>query len=285
MPHKYTLATTAVFSFGGTVCFDTWKHFDVLGAVKVIANVVAEGGLLVEHLVLPLCTTLVAALVWALAPRFEHLLGARTLLGDDEACVEVAIASGVIVLRFVGIQRHHDERLLGHVPVVEQPLERQVRVVKHDIRVHEKYVVMRLERFLHDGDLDPGAPAVVVVGSADELVVIAMHHGVDVVAQHASRESSNTLAAFPHELVVHELAGLGQRAAVNVDDQDFLPKVLPEPRLAVQAVYLAVIIGEIGGVDGMQDGLVEGLDDRGHGRVTVGEGDVVGVWVSFLTRC
>lgn len=38
---------------------------------------------------------------------------------------------------------------------------------------------------------------------------------------------------------------------------------------------IAILVGEVGGVNGVQDGAIEGLDDGGHGNVVGGQRDVV----------
>lgn len=67
-------------------------------------------------------------------------------------------------------------------------------------------------------------------------------------AEHARRERAH---ALPFELLVHQLALAGERPAVNVQNENFLPQLLRELGLAVQVVYLAVFVGEVCGIDGV----------------------------------
>ena len=87
-----------------------------------------------------------------------------------------------------------------------------------------------------------------------------------VVAEHARRERSH---ALPLQLLVHELTLTGERPAVDVQDKHLLSQLLCEPRLAVQMVHVAVFVGEVCGIDWVEDGAVESLDDGGHGRVVL----------------
>lgn len=85
-------------------------------------------------------------------------------------------------------------------------------------------------------------------------------------AQHASRQRAH---ALPLEALVHNLALARERPAVDVENQHLAAQPVPEPRRAGQAVDVALVVGEVGGVDGVQDGAVEGLEDGGHGHVAV----------------
>lgn len=96
-------------------------------------------------------------------------------------------------------------------------------------------------------------------------------------AEHAGRQGPH---ALPLELLVHELAVARQRAAVNVENEDFFAQLLVVARLAGQAVHVAVFVGKGGGIDGVQDGAVEGLDDGFHRHVAFGERAIARVCVS-----
>jgi hypothetical protein len=174
MSDEDALAATTIRSLGCAVGLDAGENANIIGAIIVVTQVVAERSLLVGPVLLPPCAALVFCLRGALGPRLVHLLCALALTSNDKAGVEVAVASRVVVLWLVGVDGHHGEGVVGHVPVVEQPLERKVRVVKHDVRIHEDDVVVGLESLLHQGHLDPGTPAIGVIWGANKFIIVTV---------------------------------------------------------------------------------------------------------------
>ena len=284
MSDEDAFAATTIRSLGCAIGLDAGENANIIRAIIVVPQVIAECSLLVGPVLLPPCATLVFCLRGALGPRLVHLLCALTLTSNDKAGVEIAIASVVIVLWLVGVDGHHGEGVVGHVPVVEQPLERKVRVVKHDVRIHEDDVVVGLESLLHHRHLDPGTPAVGVVWGANKSIIVTVDaccyasergrptKGIllteHIMAEHARREGAHP---FPLQLLVHDLALARERPAVDIQNKHLLPQLLCVLGLAWQAVHVAILVGEVRGVNRMQDRAIEGFKYGGHARVFFGD--------------
>lgn len=96
-----------------------------------------------------------------------------------------------------------------------------------------------------------------------------------VVAEHARGERSH---ALPLQLLVHELALTSEWPAVDVQDEHLLAQLLCELWLSVQVVHVAILVGEVGGINWVQYGAVEGFYDGGHGRVFLDDRDILRAW-------
>jgi hypothetical protein len=97
-------------------------------------------------------------------------------------------------------------------------------------------------------------------------------HTEHIMAEHARRERSH---ALPLQLLIHELAFTSERPAVDIQDEHLLAQLLREFGLAVQVVYIAVLVGEVRRVDWVQDGAVKGFYYGGHRSVLLHNGGIV----------
>jgi hypothetical protein len=87
-------------------------------------------------------------------------------------------------------------------------------------------------------------------------------------AEHTCREGAHP---FPLQLLVHELAFARERPAVDIQNEHLLPQLLRKLGLAGKTVHVAILVGEVRGVNRMQNGAVEGFDYGGHARVFFGD--------------
>lgn len=96
------------------------------------------------------------SVVGADLPGLEDLVRLLVVLGDDEAGVEVELAELVPVVAQVRVGCHGQRVGLGvDVPVVHQPLERQVEAVENGVRVEVDACLVIFEDFANHGRLLP----------------------------------------------------------------------------------------------------------------------------------
>lgn len=175
MAHEF--ASAAQLGFGWvSICFRAGQRDNFVGERVFVAKVVTEGGLFVAPFVPPFRAIGIFFVGYTVLPCIEHLGCAIAGLGDDESRVEVDVAALVAVKVAVGVEGHGEHGLLGDVPVIKEPFEREVVIVENGIGVHENDVVVCFEGFADHGDFNPGLVSVGVAGGLDEFVVVAVYH-------------------------------------------------------------------------------------------------------------
>lgn len=140
---------------------------ELVGSVVVVADEVAESRLLVSPVVRPLGALGVVNTGRAVLPVVEELLSTVALLRDNEAGVPQDPVFLITVTLGVGILGHGQEGLGLDVPEAQEPLEGQVHLLENGVGIEEDDDIVLLERFSDDGDLDPGAPSILVIRGSD----------------------------------------------------------------------------------------------------------------------
>lgn len=236
----------------------------------VVADILAKSRLLVEFGALPLGAALVAHVVGAFVPGFEDILGVCVVLDNHEARVGQGAVEAIRVALGVhgipGVEGHGDAVLGLDVPVVEQPLQREVHEAEGGVGIEEDDEFVVVDVVGEGGGLDPGGVAVFELGGLDKLVVVAVGQGIGIVVEDAA---GDVVELLPVELALFKVLCGGQRAGFQVEDQDVLAELLLVARLGGQEqlgeVVALVDVGEgrLGRSDGQ--GRVEERDDVGDG--------------------
>jgi hypothetical protein len=252
--------------------FDTWEtvglaaveFFDVV--LVVVADVFAKGRLLVELGLLPLGAVCIANIVGTLVPSLEDGHGVLVVLDNHETGVGVGAVETVrVVLGLSGIPGVlcHDKRVLRlDVPVVQHPLDGEMDEAEGSVGIEEDNEFVVFDVVGQGRGLDPGGVAVLELGGMDELVVVAVGHGVGVVAEDAARD---VLEVAPVELALFKDGSRGERAGFEVEDEDVAAHVLGVAGVGGQGDFCAVGLADegLGGRD--LDGVVQHADDIAEG--------------------
>jgi hypothetical protein len=187
--HKFALAIANLHT-RKPIRLAALKLLDIL--FVIVANVLAERGLLVKTRLLPLRAVCISCVVGALVPRFEDGHGVFVVLHDHEARVGVGAVKAVgVVLRLVcapGVFGHDEGVVRLNVPVVEHPFDGDVQEAEGGIGVEEDNELIVLDVVCERRRLDPGCVAVFELVRVNELVVVAVHECVRVVVEDAARD-------------------------------------------------------------------------------------------------
>ncbi len=167
----------------------TLKLHDVFPVV--VADVLAESGLLVEAGLLPLRAVCVAGVVGALVPRLENGHGLFVVLYDHKAGVGVGAVETIgVVLGLVwapGIFRHDERMVRLDVPVVEHPFDGNVEEAESSIGIEEDNKLVVVDVVCERRGFDPGSVSVFEFAGLYKLVVVAVDERIRVVVENATR--------------------------------------------------------------------------------------------------
>jgi hypothetical protein len=250
----------ADFDSWETVGFAAVELLDVV--LVVVADVFAKGGLLVELGLLPLGAVLVSNVVWTLVPGLENGHCVLVVLHNHEAGIGVGAVETVgVVLGLSGIPGilGHDKRVLRlDVPVVQHPLDGEMDEAEGSVGIeeHDEFVVFDVVG--QRRRLDPGSMAVLKLGGVNEFVVVAVCHGVGVVAEDAARD---VLEVAPVELALFKRGRRGERAGFEVEDEDVAAHVLGVAWVGRQGDFGAVGLADERLGRRNLDGVVEHADE------------------------
>ena len=237
------LSVAARLGLGETVGFGARKILDVLGVV--VSDVGTETTLVgrLSGAVLSELDTVgvLATLVGAVLPLLENLKGLLVVLENDEAGVQVNLLELVHVVLVVRIVSESQRVGVGvELPVVHEPLKRQVEVVEDGIGVKEDAGLVLLEDLGQNRGLLPRVAAVLKgVGDVNVVVLVTVVLGceglatetdtngvvrtVEPVVQDTKRKTVGLVSAVPaHQLVREDLAGLVERSVVKIDNAKVL---------------------------------------------------------------
>lgn len=237
------LSVAARLGLGETVGFGARKILDVLGVV--VSDVGTETTLVgrLSGAVLSELDTVgvLATLVGAVFPLLENLKGLLVVLENDETSVEVNLLELVHVVLVVRIVSESQRVGVGvELPVVHEPLKRQVEVVEDGIGVKEDAGLVLLEDLGQNRGLLPRVAAVLKgVGDVNVVVLVTVVLGceglatetdtngvvrtVEPVVQDTKRKTVGLVSAVPaHQLVREDLAGLVERSVVKIDNAEVL---------------------------------------------------------------
>lgn len=165
-------------------------------------------------------------------PILEYLHGVFIVLYDHEAGVGIGTVETIrVVLRFLlvpGVERHGKGMFGLDLPVVEQPFDGQVQPAEGSIGVQEddKLVVFYLVG--EGAGLDPGGVAILEILCLNELVVVAVDHGISIVLKDATWDMVDRA---PVKLAILIVLCRLERSCVEVQDQDLFAQRLPETGL------------------------------------------------------
>ena len=177
-PHVSDEGTLALRRiFGETVGLRAGESLDI--SLVVVSHVCTETTLisrtteLVETEVN--AAGVLATFVSALIPVLKDLEGLLGVLQDDEASIEVELTELVLVVGKVGIPGERESVLLRiNLPVVHQPLKREIEVVEDGIRVNENTGLVLLEELADDVRLLPRGTAVFGRIECDKVVLVTV---------------------------------------------------------------------------------------------------------------
>jgi hypothetical protein len=176
------LSVTSRLALGETVGLSAREILDVLGVI--VADVGTEATLVgrLSGAVLSEIDTVgvLATLVGAVLPLLEDLKGLFVVLENDETSVEVDLVElvhVVLVGRVVGKCQRVGVGV--ELPVVHEPLKRQVEVVEDSIRVKEDASLVLLEDLGQNRGLLPRVAAVLKgIGDVNVVVLVTVVLGV-----------------------------------------------------------------------------------------------------------
>jgi hypothetical protein len=177
------LSVAARLGLGETVGFGARKILDVLGVI--ISDVGTETTLVgrLSGAVLSELDTVgvLATLVGAVLPLLENLESLLVVLENDETSVEVNLLELVHVVLVVRIVSESQRVGIGvELPVVHEPLKRQVEVVEDGIGVKEDASLVLLEDLGQNRGLLPRVAAVLKgVGDVNVVVLVTVVLGCE----------------------------------------------------------------------------------------------------------
>jgi hypothetical protein len=177
------LSFTSRLALGETVGLSAREILDVLGVI--VADVGTEATLVgrLSGAVLSEIDTVgvLATLVGAVLPLLEDLKGLLVVLENDETSVEVDLVElvhVVLVGRVVGKCQRVGVGV--ELPVVHEPLKRQVEVVEDSIRVKEDASLVLLEDLGQNRGLLPRVAAVLKgIGDVNVVVLVTVVLGCE----------------------------------------------------------------------------------------------------------
>jgi hypothetical protein len=221
------LSFTSRLALGETVGLSAREILDVLGVI--VADVGTEATLVgrLSGAVLSEIDTVgvLATLVGAVLPLLEDLKGLLVVLENDETSVEVDLVElvhVVLVGRVVGKCQRVGVGV--ELPVVHEPLKRQVEVVEDSIRVKEDASLVLLEDLGQNRGLLPRVAAVLKgIGDVNVVVLVTVVLGIEPVVQNTKRQTVSLVSAVPaHQTLREDLAGLVERTVVKIDNAKLL---------------------------------------------------------------
>jgi hypothetical protein len=237
------LSFTSRLALGETVGLSARKILDVLGVI--VTDVGTETTLIgrLSGAVLSEVDTVgvLATLVGAVLPLLENLKGLLVVLENDETSVEVDLVKlvhVVLVGRIVGKSQRVGVGV--KLPVVHEPLKRQVDVVEDGIGVKEDAGLVLLEDLGQNRGLLPRVAAVLKgIGDVNVVVLVTVVLGckrleietclgrvaqtIEPVVQNTKRQTVSLVSAVPaHQTLREDLAGLVERTVVKIDNAKLL---------------------------------------------------------------
>lgn len=215
----------ARFYAGEAICLSAVKLLDVF--LVVVANVLAEGRLLVKPRLFPLRAIGVTNIIWTFVPSLQNGHGVLCVLHDHETSVGVGTIESIrIVLRLFlapWIFGHGDGVFGGDIPVVHHPFDRYVEEAECGIGVKEDDEFIVFDVIGKRRWLDPCCVAIFKIGSMDEFIVITVDHGVSVMVEDTSR---NVVGVAPVVFAFGKCLGRWQISGLEIENQHVAAQLL-----------------------------------------------------------